>query len=220
MERDVQEEIYQAAKRGDRANVNRLLKELILTDDRDEDTKRAFSMTIDMATKNMATLSLTVLCFQGGAHGLFRHLAEHDPKEMLRIAPGLAAAFEDVSFARPIAALGADKSFMEGPLLVKAVTEGDLESVRWMIEQGVNVNAKGEAADKPEHPLIAAEKIENAALREEMKSVIFKAGIDTAEGAAKEALEAYQAMRQEHIAADTHARLKAQAGKPGLKLKS
>lgn len=216
---DIQQELYEAAHRGDRGAVNRLLKELILTGDKDEDTKNAFAVTIDIATKNMATLSLTVLCFQGGAHGLFRHLAEHDPKEVLRIAPGLAAAFENVSFARPVLALGADKSFMEGPLLVKAITENDIETVQWMIEQGVDVNAKGEAADKKEHPFLAADSIADKDAQALMKSVIFEAGVKTAKGADREMFENYASTRQERIAADAQAQLKARQRGPGLKLR-
>lgn len=215
---DLQEAIYQAAKRNDRAAVNGYLKDFILTDDRDDDTKLAFAVTIDIATKNMSTLSLLVLSFQGGAHGLFRHLAEKEPENILKLAPPLVAAFGDMSFVKPIAALGADKSFMEGGLLVKAVTEGDLDMVQWMIAQGVDVNSTGTASDKPLHPMRAAESIESAETREKMKAVIFEAGIATATGTGREALEAYDAERQERSASETRARLKSHSSGKSLRL--
>lgn len=146
----LQDALYRAARAGDRAAVAAHLKKLILTDDRADDEKSAFAATIDIAAENMATLSLLVLCLQGDATGLFRHLAEKEPAEILRVAPPLVAAFENLLFVRPLAQMGADPSFMNGRLLEKAVASGDLALAGWMLENGADAkspeNARAMAA--------------------------------------------------------------------------
>lgn len=218
MTADMQQSLYRAARADDRAEVARLLKELVFKSDRDEDIKQGLALTIDMATENMATFSLTVLCFQSGATGLFDYLAEKDPAEVRRIAPKLVGAFDAVSFARPIAALGADKSFMEGGLLSAAVSQGDIETVKWMIDQGVDVNVRGASDDGAMLPFSAADKIEDPALRDEMKTHLFKAGFATAKDDVRAAYESYEAARQERSAANALSRLKSRARGPGLRL--
>lgn len=103
---EIQESLYNAAKADDRQQVGALLKKLILTDDRPKGDHGAFSVTIDLAAGQMATLSLLVLSLQGSATGLFRYLAETHPDDIRRMAPPLVEATGNMLFVGALADMG------------------------------------------------------------------------------------------------------------------
>ena len=75
--------------------------------DRDEETQKAFSSTIDIAlVPQGGILSQFVLALQSGAIGLFRHMAETKPNDVRRMAPAIITALGALDFVKPALALG------------------------------------------------------------------------------------------------------------------
>ena len=155
--------------------------------DRDEETQKAFAATINIAlVPQGGILSQFVLALQGGATGLFRHMAETKPDEVRRMAPALIVALEALDFIKPALAIGCDKEFMNGAVLSLAVAKGDTALVEFMLENGadpnVRENAKQPTPDdttkKPRHCLHEALKLEDEGLRLHMLQLLHNAGAD------------------------------------------
>ncbi|MDE1151430.1 MAG: hypothetical protein PW788_02740 [Micavibrio sp.] len=172
-----QEALYLAAKEDEKEIVSYFLKTLFEPPHRTEEDAKAFASTIDIAVSNMGTLSLLTLCLQGGARGLFRYLAETRPDEVRGMLPALISATGALEFVREAVALGADKSFMDGPVFSAAVAAGDVGLASFMIAEGVDVNSLG-AGDACLHPLYHAALLEDHGLRVHMSMLLDRAGAD------------------------------------------
>ncbi len=205
-ERNDQEALYIAAQENIRPVVSWFLKQKILPVAREE-TRRIYRSSdhlspddvIDRVVENMlegdlrrheASIDNAVAAMGHGplllaavnyrASGLFRFLMDMKPDETLRMGVLVCQKTSDAGFVRPLIAAGADPSFAAGDILNTAVRCGDIETVRFLLEKGVdpNILPLGSSPSGGRHALVDAAYLSDRDMMREMVTLLLRHGAD------------------------------------------
>ncbi len=132
------------------------------------------------ATLNtMPPLQLISFAMRHQSEGLFRHLLDKHPEELLEQGLTYCQIGKQYHFVKPLLDAGADVQRASGEWFYRLICEGEMETVREMIRHGIDVNKTfSPSYGECRHPLQAAATLADPLLRESFYDLLIAAGAD------------------------------------------